>query len=67
VSANHILQNFLSAENFPDGLYTGQDKFTQNAKPLISCSKSANKSLTSCVRTACPKLSTRLEQVVNNL
>jgi hypothetical protein len=29
--------------------------------------KSANKPSTSCVRTACPKLSTRLEQTVNNL
>jgi hypothetical protein len=29
--------------------------------------KSANKPSTSCVRTACPKLSTRLEQAVNNL
>jgi hypothetical protein len=34
---------------------------------LTSCSKSANKSSTSCVRTACPKLSTSLEQTVNNL
>jgi hypothetical protein len=31
-------------------------------KNLISCSKSANKSY---VRTACPKLSTSLEQAVN--
>ena len=30
-------------------------------------SKSANKLSTSCVRTACPKLSTSLEQAVNNL
>jgi hypothetical protein len=39
-------------------------------KNLISCSKSANKPSTSCVRTACPKLSTSLEQAVkscNNL
>ena len=34
---------------------------------LTSCSKSANKLSTSCVRTACPKLSTSLEQTVNNL
>jgi hypothetical protein len=33
---------------------------------LTSCSKSANKPSTSCVRTACPKLSTSLEQAVNN-
>ena len=26
-----------------------------------------NKPLTSCIRTACPKLSTSLEQAVNNL
>ena len=31
-------------------------------KNLTSCSKSANKPSTSCVRTACPKLSTSLEQ-----
>ena len=36
-------------------------------KNLTTCSKSANKPLTSCVRTACYKLSTSLEQVVNNL
>ena len=29
--------------------------------------KSANKPSTSCVRTACPKLSTSMEQAVNNL
>ena len=34
---------------------------------LTSCSKSANKLSTSCLRTACPKLSTSLEQTVNNL
>ena len=36
-------------------------------KNLTSCSKSANKPSTSCVRTACPKLSTSLEQAVNIL
>jgi hypothetical protein len=36
-------------------------------KNLTSCSKSANKPSTSCVRTACPKLSASLEQVVNNV
>jgi hypothetical protein len=36
-------------------------------KILTSCNKSANKLSTSCVRTACPKLSTGLEQAVNNL
>ena len=36
-------------------------------KNLTTCSKSANKSSTSCVRTACYKLSTSLEQAVNNL
>jgi hypothetical protein len=35
-------------------------------KNLTSCSKSANKPSTSCVRTACPKLSTSMEQVVNS-
>jgi hypothetical protein len=35
-------------------------------KNLTSCSKSANKPSTSCLRTACPKLSTSLEQAVNN-
>jgi hypothetical protein len=37
------------------------------SKNLTSCSKSANKPSTSCVRTACPKLSTSLDQAVNNL
>jgi hypothetical protein len=36
-------------------------------KNLASCSKSANKPSTSCVRTACPKLLTSMEQAVNNL
>ena len=36
-------------------------------KNLTSCNKSANKPSTSCVRIACPKLSTSLEQAVNNL
>ena len=36
-------------------------------KNLTTCSKSANKPLTSCLRIACYKLSTSLEQVVNNL
>ena len=36
-------------------------------KSLTSCSKSANnKPSTNCFRTACPKLSTSLEQAVNN-
>jgi hypothetical protein len=35
-------------------------------KILISCSKSANKPSTSCVRTACPKLSASLKQLVNS-
>ena len=36
-------------------------------KNLTTCSKSANKSSKSCVRTSCYKLSTSLEQAVNNL
>ena len=36
-------------------------------KNLTTCNKSANKPSKSCVRTACSKLSTSLEQVVNNL
>ena len=40
---------------------------TYTRKNLIICSKSANKPSTSCVRTACYKLSTSLEQAVNNL
>ena len=36
-------------------------------KNLASCSKSTNKPSTSCVCTACPKLSTSLKQAVNNL
>jgi hypothetical protein len=41
--------------------------FVYTRKNLTSCSKSANKPSTSYVRTACPKLSTSLEQAVNNL
>jgi hypothetical protein len=41
------------------GLYT--------RKHFTSCSKSADKPSTSCVRTACPKLSTSLEQLVTSL
>jgi hypothetical protein len=36
-------------------------------KNLTSCNRFVNKPSTSCVRTACHKLSTSLEQAVNNL
>jgi hypothetical protein len=36
-------------------------------KNLTSCSNYANKPSTSCVRTACPKLSTNMVQLVNRL
>jgi hypothetical protein len=36
-------------------------------KNLTSCNKSANKPSTRCIRTACYKLSTGLEQLVDNL
>ena len=36
-------------------------------KSLTSCNKSANKLSTRCIRTACHKLSTGLEQLVDNL
>ena len=39
---------------------------TYTRKNLTICSKSANKPSTSCLGTACYKLSTILEQVVNN-
>ena len=41
--------------------------FIYTRKNLTTCSKSANKPSTSCVRTACYELSTSLEQAVNNL
>ena len=47
------------AKTEPQGAYT--------SKNLTTCSKSANKPSTSCVRTACYKLLTSLEQAVNNL
>ena len=50
--------NFLYVSTLTE-IYTG--------KNLTSCSKSANKPSTSCVSTACPNLSTRLGQAVNNL
>ena len=54
-----------------DGLLADLTKPEYMRKNLTSCSKSANKPSTSCVRTACPKLSTSLEQAViticNNL
>ena len=40
---------------------------TYTRKNLTTCSKSANKPLTSCLRTACYKLSTSCQQVWNNL
>ena len=36
-------------------------------KNLTSCNKFANKPSTRCIRTACHKLSTGLEQLVANL
>jgi hypothetical protein len=36
-------------------------------KNLASCNKFVNKSSTCCLRTACRKLSTSLEQAVNDL
>jgi hypothetical protein len=42
-------------------------RFTRVKISHVVCSKSANKPSTSCVRTACPKLSTNLEQAVLNL
>jgi hypothetical protein len=36
-------------------------------KKLTSCNKFVNKPSTTCLRTACHKLSTGLEQAVNNL
>ena len=47
------------ANSCPPPLYT--------RKNLTTCSKSANKPSTSCVRMACHNLSTSLEQAVNNL
>ena len=63
------LKNHL---HFPKGevkqsprLTSLNDKYTR--KNLRTCTRSANKPSTSCVRTACYKLSTSLEQAVNNL
>ena len=44
-----------------------QDNLVYTRKNLTFCNKSANKPSTRCIRTACHKLSTRLEQLVNNL
>ena len=40
--------------------------YTRN-KNLTACSKSVNKPLTSCVRIACPKLSSGSKQLVTSL
>ena len=40
--------------------------YKYTCKNHTSCSKSVNKPSTSCVRTACPKLSTGMEEAVNN-
>ena len=40
---------------------------TLHTQNLIACSKFANKPSRSCVRTACPKLSTSMQQAINNL
>ena len=53
----HQIHLVLHVHNEPD--YT--------RKNLTSSSKSTNKLSTSCVRTACHKLSTSLEEAVNNL
>ena len=50
--------------------YISQLKTTSSnyiRKNLPSCNKFVNKPSTSCLRTACRKLSTSLEQAVNNL
>ena len=47
------------------GVYSSSLYYTR--KNLTTCSKSANKLSTSCVRTACYKLSTSSEKAVNNL
>ena len=41
-------------------------EFSHTRKNLTICSKSETKPSTSCVRTACYKLSTSLRQAVNN-
>ena len=43
------------------------DALNYTRKNLTTCTKSKNKPSTSCVRTASYKLSTSLEQVVNNM
>ena len=55
----HWMEIRLYATNMLGSRYTRKNLTTSN--------KSANKPSTSCVRTACSKLSTSLEQVVNNL
>jgi hypothetical protein len=72
---NRLLQLLTACSKLVDNL--GQAVQTQLVDGLLpdllqdvrflrvytpSCSKSANKPSTSCVRTACPKLSTSLEQ-----
>ena len=65
-----INNEFEQLDNFATGWFTQVNCYSwcsYTRKNLASCSKSANKPSTSCVRTACPKLSTSLEQAVNNL
>ena len=62
------LENVLSMYNkLGDSTYMFWVWSNYTRKNLPTCSKSANKPSTSCVRTTCYKLSTSLEQAVNNL
>jgi hypothetical protein len=70
-----INNEFEQLDNFATGWFTQVNYYSwlkfnfcsYTRKNLTSCSKSANKPSTSCVRTACWELSTSLEQAVNNL
>ena len=55
----------LLTDLLQDEIFTCVVEYTR--KNLTSCNKFVNKPSTSCLRTACHKLSTSLEQAVNSL
>ena len=64
---DHKFRHRIEGKNSLKFLTVARRSDDYTRKNLTSCSKSANKLSTSCVRTACYKLSTSLEQAANNL
>jgi hypothetical protein len=65
---NHIYTfiSFVLLKSLRYTVSVNRSKTSYTRRNLASCGKSANKPSTSCVRTACPKLSTSVEELVNS-